>query len=407
MNKEELQLETLKLIETTTNRILFNWCTSLGKSKMAILSLNKISKLLNKKLNVLLVVAEVPHKKNWQDEFNKWGNTNKIISTCYASLHKFENTKWDAIIYDEAHHLQSDLRLNYIKNIKSDNVILLSATITKDILWKIELVYGKFITSNYTLDMAIKNKILPKPVIYLIPLEFKNVDRKCTIEESWGLKHKQIKINCLYKDRWTYMKNKKKYPNISLTISCTPAEKYLYLSEKFEYYKRMYMTSYKEAVKFKWLKAGADRKRFLGEMKAEFVFPLLNTLKDKRFICFCSSVEQADLFGGSKFSIHSRKKNSLQIIDNFNMKKINKLFAVDMLQEGQNLKDIQAGIIVQLGNKEGAFIQKFGRTCRADSPMQFIYYFKNTRDEEFVNECLKNIDRNYIVEIDNIKTFKL
>ena len=45
-----------------------------------------------------------------------------------------------------------------------------------------------------------------------------------------------------------------------------------------------------------------------------------------------------------------------------------------MLQEGQNLEDIQAGIIVQLDGAESFYSKKFGRTLRADSPEQYIFF---------------------------------
>jgi superfamily II DNA or RNA helicase len=70
-----------------------------------------------------------------------------------------------------------------------------------------------------------------------------------------------------------------------------------------------------------------------------------------------------------------------------------------MLQEGVNLTGIEAGVIIQLDGEERAFIQKFGRTLRADSPEQYIIYFKGTRDEEYLNNALESIDKNYIKEI--------
>ena len=125
-------------------------------------------------------------------------------------------------------------------------------------------------------------------------------------------------------------------------------------------------------------------------------------MKDKRFICFCTNIEQAELLGEEN-AVHSKKKNSLEIIHRFNEKEINNLFAVGMLQEGVNLKDIEAGIIIQLDGEERAFIQKFGRTLRADSPEQYIIYFRATRDEEYLNNALENIDNKYIqtYEINN------
>lgn len=69
-----------------------------------------------------------------------------------------------------------------------------------------------------------------------------------------------------------------------------------------------------------------------------------------------------------------------------------------MLQEGMNLTDIQVGIIIQLDGEERAFIQKFGRALRAESPEQYIIYYKGTRDEEYLKNAIENIDAKYIVE---------
>ena len=68
-----------------------------------------------------------------------------------------------------------------------------------------------------------------------------------------------------------------------------------------------------------------------------------------------------------------------------------------MLQEGMNLTDIQVGVIIQLDGEERAFIQKFGRTLRAESPEQYIIYYKGTRDEEYLKKALESIDEKYIV----------
>ena len=77
-----------------------------------------------------------------------------------------------------------------------------------------------------------------------------------------------------------------------------------------------------------------------------------------------------------------------------------------MLQEGQNLTAIEAGIIVQLDGQEKSFIQKFGRTLRADSPQQFIFYFQNTRDEEYLEKVIEGINPDYITVINNLEQLK-
>ena len=78
-----------------------------------------------------------------------------------------------------------------------------------------------------------------------------------------------------------------------------------------------------------------------------------------------------------------------------------------MLQEGQNLTDIEAGIIVQLDGQERAFVQKFGRSLRADDPVQFIFYYKDTRDMDYLDNVLEGINNEYITEVDNLVDFEI
>ena len=160
------------------------------------------------------------------------------------------------------------------------------------------------------------------------------------------------------------------------------------------------MLSRNEFVKNKWLQCGSKRKMYLGLLKTDIAKSLIKKIGKKRLICFCTNIEQAEYLGGLH-AVHSKRKESLSIIDTFNEKKISSLYAVGMLQEGVNLNDIQVGVIIQLDGEERAFIQKFGRTLRADTPEQYIIYFKGTRDEEYLKNALENIDKKYIKKYEN------
>lgn len=407
MTREELQIQSLSLIKQS-NRVAIQWCTSLGKSRAAIDMANYlIDQKKEEPLKMLLVVAEIPHKLNWREEFQKWKlKSAEVTIECYASLKKYRNSNWDLIIFDEAHHLGSDLRIDILAEIHSSYIILLSATLPDQVIQSISNIFGEFKTSRITLQQAIEWGILPIPRIYLIPLNLDRNNSTCIITEEWGRKEKRVVYNCRFNERWRYMSNKRLYPNITLNISCTPEQKYNYLSEQVEYWKRQFFITRQEFIKNKWLQFGSKRKRFLGELKTNIVRSLLCKIHNKRFICFCSSIEQAELLGREN-AIHSEKSDSLSIIQSFNSKKIDNLFAVGMLQEGQNLTDIEIGIIIQLDNQERSFVQKFGRGMRADNPIQFIFYYKNTRDEEYLRNVLEGIDDKYITEIDNLEDIEL
>lgn len=397
--REQIQNNIHKIIESHNN-IALEWATGVGKSRAAITLANSIIDKGYK--HILLIVAETPHKNNWKEEFSKWQLKEcNLTIECYASLKKYKDTNWDMIIFDEAHHLNSDLRISILETIKSKYIILLSATLPgqlmdNSLLGKLSSIYGNFITSKITLQQAIENNILPEPKILLIPLNLDTTPNTETIVEEWGDKNKRITFKCTYSQRWGILKNKKRFPNVSLTITCSQLQKYEYYTEQYEFWKKRYMLTRNERIKNLWLQAGSKRKLYLGECKTKIAQILINKLKNKRFICFCTNIAQADILNANN-SIHSKKNNSLEIIDNFNKKKINSLFAVGMLQEGQNLNDIQAGIIIQLDNAERAFIQKFGRSLRAESPVQYILYYKNTRDEEYLEKnVLEEINKDFI-----------
>lgn len=377
-----------------SNNIAIQAATGVGKSKMAIDRCEKFIALGSNK-KILLVVAERAHIQNWNDEFNKWNFKYPVTIICYASLKNYRDTEWDIIIFDEAHHLQSELRLEIFDSIKAKYRIFLSATLKENLIYRLEESCGKIESIKLGLQEAFDSNILPEPKIKLIPLTLNTTDYNQTIIEEWGTKFKQLKAECKYEERWKFLKDKKKIPAGKLTIKCTEYQKYSYLCNQFDYYKKRYMLTKNEAIKNKWLQIGSKRKQYLGLLKTREAYKLIKKVRDKRFICFCTDIMQADILGG-KNAIHSKKKNNLSILSQFNDGKINNLYAVGMLQEGVNLRNIQVGIIIQLDGEERAFIQKFGRTLRAESPIQYILYYKNTRDEEYLNKALENIDKKYI-----------
>ena len=289
-----------------------------------------------KPANVLLVVAEIAHRKGWRVEFEKWELplSNGITIETYASLKNHRGESYDLLILDEGHHAGSELRIDILNDIKAKNVLVLSATLPNDVLFQLQEIYGDFTNYRITLQQAIEWGILPEPKIYLIPMELDNTHLSQSVVEEWGKGTKRKTVKCKIAERWTYIKNKSMYPDIRLEIQCTELQKYIYLTDKAEFWKKQFFRTRNEGVKNKWLQLGSERKRYLGGLKTEKANQLISVIKSKRFICFCSSIEQAELLGGEN-SIHSKKKGALNTIDYFNNKEIDSLFAIGMIQEGQ------------------------------------------------------------------------
>jgi len=397
------------------HRVLLKWATGCGKSKMTIDLINhQVDPLVSGKFKhkILFVVAERAHIKNWEAEFDKWQLKRVNVCTdvcCYASLKKYKQYTYDIVVLDEGHHALAPKAYEHLTEMTQShgslitNVYVLSATLSSGKQDMLEDIFGKFTTSTITLKDAIQSDILSDPKVYVVAMELddQKVNQEITVRKG----DNPMVVN------WE-QRNKYKFKNVPYIIRCTQKQKYLWYTNEMEYWKQRYENSHNSFHHNYWVNLGSQRKRFLGEQKGDVVYSLisrLNLLK-KRFVCFCASVNQANSFSqvGTISSKKSMKYNQ-KIIDGFNAGKLNHIYAVGMITEGMNLTDIQVGIIVQLDGKERLFVQKFGRSMRAEDPVSFIFYFKNTQDENYLKTALENIDAKYVqhININQLKTIKL
>ena len=402
LTKDNVQDEAVE-ISKKTDKILLKHGTGLGKS----LSFIKIQEY-HKPKSVYIIVSEKNHIQNWIEEYKKHGKEEllKVVKFfCYASLHKYIDTEVDMVCLDEGHHVTSEARLDALSTIKAKQIILLSATITNKQIELIEEITGEFYKYTVSLKRAIEEDIIPTPIIHLIPLVFSN-EKTEIIEFTRGKKNSRIKIYCEYNNRFKYIKNKKLYPDIDLIIQCSQFQKNSYYDDLTNYYKRQFFISRSIIFKNKWLQIGMERKRYLVSIKTPLIQILLDKIKDKRFICFCGSVLQARELSNSINLLCSEEHNNDETIKQFNSGEINNLFVVKMLQEGVNLSNIEIGIIAQLDGDVGPFIQKSGRIMRSTHPEIFIFYYKNSRDEEYMDDVLNEINSEYINIIEDINKYQ-
>lgn len=391
-------------------RVVLRWATGVGKSKMVIDLVNHaIDPLVSGKFKhkVLFVVAERAHIMNWENEFDKWHLNRSNICTdvcCYASLKKYKDFHYDIVVLDEGHHVFTEKRMAALEELKNNmmpnaHVYLLSATLPYPKIDEIEDVFGKFTVSTISLKEAINTSVLPDPKVNIIKMRLDtiNYDQEIVIGNS------DNPPVVRWEDRKKYICRKR--PCI---IKCTQRQKYEYFTENMEYWKQRFERSHNPAFGNRWKNLGSQRKRYLGELKTEYVRQLIKSFSlRKRFICFCASVKQAnDLNAQNTISSKRSTKLNQMIIDAFNAKKLHRLYAIGMANEGMNLTNIQAGIIIQLDGKERLFIQKVGRALRADSPVVYIFYYDNTQDENYLNVALENIEERFIkyTNINNLKT---
>lgn len=387
-----------EVLDLQGNNFLLELPTGTGKSKIA---LEKIKSLNNNNKNskLLIVVPRNVHKDNWKDEINKWWHNNNLIIeyTTYVSFPKYKGT-WDYIIFDECHHLSERCR-DAICDFTINHSILLSATVSKTLKDELREVFDNLVLYKLNLREVIEGEILPDPKVYLWPLElnvgfpteaiFKNPKAKGTI------------LECNWKDRWAFIKQK----NHPVRIYCTERQYYSDLTNQIEYWKKRYLRLRSTIAKNKWLKLCSDRLKWLSDKKVKHLHKLLPQLINYRTLTFCNSIEQTEILG--EYCINSRNNNSIQNLQDFNNGKINHITACSMLNEGMNLTNCQIGIYANLNSSETIVKQRTGRLLRHPNPVIIIPYFKNTREEELVQKMLEDYNPELITTITNIKSIKI
>lgn len=420
--RKDLQSEAVRTL-VEKHRLLVEWATGVGKSRVAVEAVKSIVAL--GKEDILLLVTETEHKNNWRREFidalgEEGGKLFDMLTVeCYASLPKYAGSKWDFIIADEAHHMRSEARTALVSGFTTEYFLCLSATMSDrgdaDVLIAtIENRFGRFERMKFGLQKAIDNEILSRPTVIVHILDLDSISDEKEIVISWGRKTYMENYTTNKEGFFDMLKHESEYRDASITVKGTAEELYCVLKTYYTWCKKRYENLedisrdvnasdreryhallQKEFAKNRMLRASLDRKHFLGSIKTDCAKDILKEISDKKFVCFCSSVEQGQLLNAENL-IYAERKGNDKVIEAFNRGDIRSLFAVGMIQEGANLSGIEAGLIVQLDSKERPFIQKFGRTLRSDTPLQHIIVCNKTRDADYLKEALADINPKYI-----------
>lgn len=417
--RSEMQARAVGLL-LEKHRLLVNWGTGVGKSRVAVESVDRLYSAGCRR--ILLLVAETAHKGNWLNEFTGCKGPERgkclfdaLTVECYASLKKYEETEWDLIVADEGHHMRSDNRTKSLATMKSNYVLVLSATLSDkrdgdELIRTLIGTFGQFESVHFGLQDAIDHQILSEPQIYVHLLPLEKIRERQQVVVEWGVPWYRKERECEYAD-FESLHESLKERSVKMTVNCSAKEGYDLLTKWYEGKKkecsdlldeiartagdekRKRLLKQLQYLQNEVKQYGMRRKMLLGRSKTGFAKWLIKKyLSDKKFICFCTDIPQGEALGGENI-IHSQRKGNLNVIRAFNEGEINSLFAVGMIKEGQNLAGIEAGLIVQLGGKERDFIQEFGRAMRSSSPVQHILVFNHTRDVIYYKNAIGPQDK--------------
>lgn len=358
MDRNELQQYAVDMLEQN-KRLICMWATGTGKSNVVLKFLQK-----HPGFRTLILVPEQNNIQNWYEEFDKFQvPTLGVDIICYASFHKMKSSKWDLLVYDEMPHADTDKRNLVSMSVKADYVLALGAVVTWEERLALERAHGMFVISEFGLTDAIDNGIIPIPTINVMHLKLDDT-------------------------KYVYMHEGAKF---------TAKGYYNILQKKVKNAVSAYEAYRSYVTKQRMLLAGNERKKFMGKLKQDAMRDICEKLesKGKRFLCFCSSIKQAEELGEDK-AFTSKTPTSMKLLDKFNNKEINSLYVVGKLIEGQNLKDIECGVIGQLGGTERITVQSIGRVLRAKNPEVYVLVFDDTKDKAFLKTLTNNVSREYI-----------
>lgn len=371
--------------------------TGLGKSALALhLALDG-----TQAPKVLIVYPQTILKKNWKDEIIKWGYESHLKSdiqfTTYKSLHKYADVAWDAVIFDEGHHITERV-LEIISSMTINHAYILSATVKPAIRYRLEIAFPGLYSYRMTMHEAIDSDILPEPTIIKIPLQLSTIGETENIIKNPKATHT---ILVPYSKRFGCNDKKVRY-----LIPCTQAQYYMDLCAQVDFYDRKFKSTGMKAMEHLKLNKAGERLKWLASKKTDFVVGLLSKLKNERVLSFCGSVDQTELLGAHCIH-HKQKKKSQVILDEFNEGKIKHITAVAMLDEGQNLVNCRIGVFVNINASDRMQIQRTGRILRHKNPIIIIPYYVHTREEEIVDGMLQGYKPELIKTITNLNELPL
>lgn len=305
--------------------------TGTGKSKIFIDQVKEIAAVDSECVFVLVVPTRKLRDKNWKEEFEKWGAIdlweNRVKRVCYTSLKKLKNLNVGLICLDEGHRL-TDKQSIFFENNFIKRCLALTATMpgekgindmNKQMIFR---NLGLKILFEYNLLQAVRDKVVADFDIYLIKLKL------------------DTKNPYIYKSGFG--------GNLTEQAYYDKLSSKLFLSEL----------------------NSSSGSNFLRNERASFIKTLrsktetVKNLKPKikgRFIYFFGRKEQAGLVMGNNV-FHSSSGDSA--FNKFVEGEIDELGAIDGLNEGHTLPNVDGIFIVHMGTKLRDFIQRLGRAIR-------------------------------------------
>lgn len=332
-----------------------------GKTLIGLRYLDHCQQSNMYKLNVLIVAPKLSIFQSWQDDAVKFGLPEELLKnvtfTTYLSLNKHNPHHYDIVVLDECHSLLESHE-SFLANYHG-RILGLTGTPPRYHTSEKGRIVSKYcpMLYKYITDEAVEDHILNdyRIIVHRMSLSTENT----------------IPVNMR-----------------GSTFHTSERKSYDYWS------KRILEAQSKKQEQI----ASVMRMRVLMDFrtKEEYTKYLLGEIEDK-CIVFCNTQAQADRV--CAHSVHSENPDAESNLEMFKKDQINKLSCVLQLNEGINIPNLRAGIIMHAYGNERKSSQRIGRLLRLnpdDTAIVHILCYQGTVDERWVNEALKDLDQSKI-----------
>jgi len=314
------------------------------------------------KLRVLVVAPKLSIFDSWRNDADRFKiDISSIEFTTYLSLNKYNPQDFDIVVLDECHSLL-DSHLNFL-GMFGGRILGLTGTPPR----YQDSDKGRMVTQfcpmkfTYITDDAVADDILN---------DYRIIVHRMNLSNSNNL---LVKL----KDKEFYTSETKNYN---------------YWSE------RVYEAN---GPKQRQITSIMRMRALMDFMTKEtYAKTLLNDI-DEKCILFCNTQDQADRT--CRYSVHSKNPDAELNLQNFKEGNIDKLSCVLQLNEGVNIPQLRAGIIMHAYGNERKSNQRIGRLLRLnpdETATIHILCYKGTIDEKWVEEALKDLDQSKIKYFD-------
>lgn len=330
--------------------------TGAGKTKVG---LDYIT-VLPDTYKVLVVAPKIDIFKSWIDDAKKFEVEellDRITFSTYLSITKHNPEEYDIVILDEAHSLKATA-LPFLNSYRG-RILGLTGTPPKYLTSEKGQLMMEYYPIKYVFktDKAVENEILNNYHIFVHYLDL-NKNKTMQTKQGWMTSERA----------------------------------------QYDWITREIDGAIGNSLMFKTIQRINFLKQF--NTKEWYAKNLIEELdKTEKVIIFANTIDQAERL--CKHSHHSKNKNSP--LEAFKTGEITRLSCVEQLSEGVNIPNLKNAIILHSysGGSPKAQ-QKFGRMLRLPTDQTatvHILCYRNTVDEKWVSDNLKNYDQNKITYI--------